>query len=246
MKLTGTITLDVGVHNADILQYYFGPANSAFGQVRLYEKVRVARNTAGPGGFYERWADHMPESIEPTGEDAMFGQVTFVNGALGQWIQHHAGHGQQLQQRLVFGSRGSIVAPGDRNGRPVRLFLDDGTEVLDKQVLEYAPSYQLDAVADVLFGGERIWHYDFDFPSTDRKLLALEYFEFASCIRARTQPEVTGEVGRAAVALVYAVFESEHAGRPVTLHEVESGAVDAYQQEIDEHLGLRPRTSLPT
>jgi predicted dehydrogenase len=245
MKLTGTITLDVGVHNADILQYYFGPASSAFGQVRLYEKVRVARNTSGPGGFYERWAARMPDSIEPTGEDAMFGQVTFANGALGQWIQHHAGHGQPVQQRLVFGSRGSIVAPGDRNGRPVRLFLDDGTEVIQEQVLDYAPSYRLDGVAAVLFGGERIWRYDFDFPSTDRKLLALEYYELASCIRAGTQPEVTGEVGRAAVALVYALFESDRAGRPVTLQEVESGAVDAYQQEIDEQLGLRPRSDHP-
>ena len=48
--MSGTISLDAGVHNADILQYYFGDAASAFGQVRLYEKTRV-RNTDGPGGF---------------------------------------------------------------------------------------------------------------------------------------------------------------------------------------------------
>ena len=40
------------------------------------------------------------------------------------------------------------------------------------------------------------------------------------------------------MALVYALFESQLAGRPVTIAEVESGAVDAYQREIDEHLGL--------
>lgn len=240
MKLTGTIALDVGVHNADILQYYFGPAESVFGQVRLYEKVRIARNLSGPGGFYERWAASMPASIEPTGEDAMFGQITFANGALGQWIQHHAGHGHPLQQRLVYGTRGSIVAPGDRNGRAVRLFLDDGTEVLGEQVLDCAPSYRLDPLAATLFGGERIWQYEFDFPSTDRKLLALEYHELATCIRHNVQPEVTGEVARAAVALVYALFEADRARRLVSLEEVESGAVDAYQREIDEHLGLLP------
>jgi predicted dehydrogenase len=240
MKLTGTIALDVGVHNADILQYYFGLADRAFGQVRLYEKVRVPRNVEGPGGFYDRWAASMPESIEPTGEDAMFGQITFANGALGQWVQHHAGHGERLQQRLVYGTRGSIVAPGDRNGRPVRLFLDDGTEVIGEQVLNQAPSYRLEPLAAALFGGERIWKYEFDFPTTDRKLLALEYSELATCIRDGVQPEVTGEVARADVALVYALFESDRAGRPVSLDEVESGAVDAYQREIDEHLGLRP------
>jgi predicted dehydrogenase len=50
-KLTGTITLDAGVHSADILQFYFGDATSAFGQTRLYEQTRVTRETAGPGGF---------------------------------------------------------------------------------------------------------------------------------------------------------------------------------------------------
>jgi hypothetical protein len=40
------------------------------------------------------------------------------------------------------------------------------------------------------------------------------------------------------VALVYALFESDRAGRPVTIEEVEAGAMDAYQREIDEHLGL--------
>ena len=44
--------------------------------------------------------------------------------------------------------------------------------------------------------------------------------------------------GRRAVALVHALFESQVAGRPVTLAEVETGAVDAYQREIDEHYGL--------
>ena len=239
MKLSGTITLDAGVHNADILQYYFGPARSAFGQVRLYEPRRVRRGTEGPGGFYAKWAQNMPESIEATGEDAIFGQITFQNGTLGQWTNHHAGHGQTLRQRLVYGTRGSITAPGDRNGRPVRLYLDDGTEIADQRIVDHAPSYRLEPVAASLFGGERIWHYNFDFPTTDRKLLALEYHELARCIRSGTQPEVTGEVARRDVALVYALFESDRAGRSVTIEEVETSMVDAYQREIDEHLGLR-------
>src|SRR5207245_9602999 len=92
-------------------------------QVRLLEKRRVRRGTDGPGGFYAKWAANMPESIEPTGEDAIFGQITFANGALGQWVNHHAGHGHSVPQRLVCGTRGSITSPGERNGRPVRLHL---------------------------------------------------------------------------------------------------------------------------
>ncbi|MBV9895536.1 MAG: Gfo/Idh/MocA family oxidoreductase [Chloroflexi bacterium] len=238
MKLSGTIPLDAGVHNADILQYYIGDAHSAFGQVRLLEKTRVRRNTDGPGGFYAKWASGMPESIQPTGEDAIFGQITFANGALGHWVNNHAGHGESLHQRKVFGTRGSITSPGDRNGRPVELHIDDVGVITGARVLDYAPSYRLQPAAAALFGGERIWHYDFDFPTTDRKLLALEYHELATCIRTGQQPEVTGAVAMRDVALVYALFESDRARRPVTIEEVESSAVDAYQREIDEQIGL--------
>lgn len=237
-KLTGTLTLDAGVHSADILQYYFGDPASAFGQVRLYEKTRYTRDTAGPGGWYEKWAAALPESIEATGEDAMFGLITFANGTLGQWVDHYAGHGEAFSHRMVFGTRGSIAAPGDRNGRPVRLTLDDGTNIADGSILDYAPSYRLDAVTSAIFGDERPWTYSLDFPTTDRKILALEYAEFATCIRNGIQPEVDGIVGRRAVALVYALFESQFVNRPVTIDEVETTAVDAYQREIDQHLGL--------
>jgi predicted dehydrogenase len=237
-KLTGALTLDAGVHSADILQYYFGDPASAFGQTRLYEKTRVRRDTAGPGGWYEKWAANIPPRIEATGEDAMFGLITFANGALGQWTDHYAGHGESFSHRMVFGTRGSIAAPGDRNGRPVRLVRDDEGEIADGRILDFAPSYRLDSIAAALFGGERPWTYSFDFPATDRKIIALEYAEFAHCIRTGAQPEVDGIAGRRAVALVYALFESQLINRPVTIAEVEAVAVDAYQREIDEHLGL--------
>ena len=237
-KLMGTITLDAGVHNADIMQYYLGDAASVSGQARLYEKTRYTRNTKGPGGFYEKWATDYPESVIATGEDAIFALITFENGAIAQWTNHHAGHGEPIHVRKVFGTKGSIAAPGDRNGRPVRLILDDGTDISDERILDYAPSYRLNPVAATLFGGERVWTYSFDFPVTDRKILALEYHEFAECIRSGTQPEVNGAVAKRDAALVNAVFESSVAGRPVTIAEVEAGAVDEYQREIDTHYGL--------
>jgi predicted dehydrogenase len=240
-KLTGTLTLDAGVHSADILQYYFGDPVSAFGKARLYEKTRVRRDSDGPGGYYAKWAGTLPETVEATGEDAIFGLITFANGSLGQWIDHYAGHGQPFHNRMLFGTKGSITAPGDRNGHPVRLVLDDGTDVCDERVLAYSPSYKLSPIAAQLFARERPWTYAFDFPATDRKLLALEYHELASCVRDGTRPEVDSLVARRAVALVYAVFESEATGRPVTIEEVESSAVDVYQREIDEYLGLVPQ-----
>ncbi|CAN5531597.1 Gfo/Idh/MocA family oxidoreductase [soil metagenome] len=237
-KLTGTITLDAGVHNSDILQYYFGDAVSAFGQARIFEKTRFSRDTSGPGGFYEKWAANIPQQIDATGEDALFGLITFENGAVGQWVHHHAGHGEPFLHRMVFGTKGSISAPGDRNGNPVRLVLDDGTDIADERILDFASGYQLERVGSALFGSDRPWTYDFDFATTDRKLIALEHAELAACIRSGTKPEVDGSVALRAVALVYALFESQVANRPVTIAEIESNAIDTYQREIDDHYGL--------
>lgn len=237
-KLKGTLTLDAGVHNADILMYYLGDVAMVFGEARLYEKYRYKTNTAGPGGFYAKWADQIPDRVEATGEDAMFGYLRFRNGAIGQWINHHAGHGQPLHGRYVYGSKGSLASPGDRNGRPLRLSFDGGKEVADGEILDYAPSYRLSPLAAQLFGGERVWTYSFPFVEIDAKIIATEYHEFADCIQTGRTPEVDGTVGRRDTALVYALFESGKLGRAVTLDELEAVEVDAYQREIDQYLGL--------
>ncbi len=237
-KYTGALTLDAGVHHADLLMYYLGPVREVYGEARLYERYRYKRDTGGPGGFYAKWADQVPAVVEATGEDALFAYLRYENGVIGQWVFHHAGHGRPLHQRLIYGSQGCLELPGDRNGRPIVLYRADGSRIADERILDYAPSYRLNPLAAQLFGGERVWTYTFPFPETDAKILALEYHEFGECLRTGQPPEVTGEVGKRAVALVYAAFESGLAGRAVTLAEVESGALDLYQRAIDAHHGL--------
>lgn len=238
MKLRGAVVLDVGVHNSDILQYYLGNAVAIYGEGRLDEPRRVKGDVSGPGGFYAKWGATFPDEIEATGEDTLYGYVRFDNGAVAQWIQNHAGHGEAVQTRIVFGSKGSLRCPGDRNGRPLRLVLDGGVEITDASILEYAPSFRLSPLAGELFGGERIWTYAFPFSETDAKILALEYHEFGDCIVSGRTPEVTGEVARRDVALVYGALESGILGRPVTLDEIESEMVAVYQREIDVFYGL--------
>jgi predicted dehydrogenase len=236
-KRSGTIVLDAGVHNADILQYYLGPVREVYGEAKIFERIRYRGGTSGPGGFYEKWAAAMPEQIEATGEDTLFAYLKFAGGATGQWLDSHAGHGQSRSERALWGSAGSLVAPGDRNGRPVRLFRE-GREISGEAVLEYAPSYRLEPAAAALFGGERVARYTFPFPVTDAKILALEYYEFAQCIRGQRKPEVGGDVALRDIALIYAIIESGVAGRAVTLDEIVDSQVDAYQRELDEALGL--------
>jgi predicted dehydrogenase len=238
MKLSGTIAVDAGIHYADILRFYLGEVRTIFGEARIQEKVRYNSGSAGPGGFYARWSTDFPDSIEPTGEDALYAQLAFDNGAIGHWVDDSAGHGLPTRARHVFGSEASLECPGDRNGRPLALHFDDGTRVADEAILERAPSYRLEPLAAELFGGDRAWTYSFEFNDTDSRLLALEYHELGACVTSGAAPEVTLDEGRRDLALTYAPFESGALGRAVSLDEVLSGAASRYQAEIDVHLGL--------
>jgi len=120
----------------------------------------------------------------------------------------------------------------------VRLHVGEAQEVLGERILDYAPSYRLSPLAAQLFGGERVWTYEYPFQETDAKIMALEFHELGECIRTGQQPEVSGEVGRRAVALVNGLLESGRLGAPVSIDAVEEVEVDAYQREIDEHFGL--------
>ena len=93
-------------------------------------------------------------------------------------------------------------------------------------------------VTAALFGGERLWCYDFSFPETDRKIIAIEYADFATAVRHKSVPEVDAYQGTHAVALSYAMLESGTLGRLVTMDEMMSEQVDTYQREINESLGL--------
>jgi predicted dehydrogenase len=241
-KLGGSLPLDAGVHNADMVQYYLGVAELAFGSGHLFEKLRYKRpsrpGAGGPGGFYSKWSDALPDFVEADGEDALFGYVKFRNGTVGQFTFHTAAHGQRMDGRYIYGSKGSLESHGDRNGRPFKLSFDDGNEVVGEEILDYAPSYKLSPVAAQLFGGERLWTYPFSFTETDAKILALEYHEFAECILTGQQPEVDGTMAQHDLAFINAMYESGVLGRAVTLEEVERVEVDAYQREIDQQLGL--------
>ncbi|HEY3108994.1 MAG TPA: Gfo/Idh/MocA family oxidoreductase [Chloroflexota bacterium] len=244
MKYTASMPIDAGVHSADMLRFLFGEVKWVWGETRLHEKVRYKTDSTGPGGMYARWLNTLPDKIEPTGDDALYAQITFQSGVIGSWIHDAAGHGRRFGTKHVFGSKGSLELSNPRSGHPVRLYLDDGTEIGDEKILEHAPSYRLSPLAAELFGGERVWRYGFEFNDVDAKILALEYNELGQCISTGAKPEVTGEEGRNDLALNYGPFEAGRLGRPLTMDELISGRADAYQREIDEKLGLLTPTTV--
>ena len=238
-KNMGGMLLDGGVHNADMMLYYLGDVREVYAKTQLWEPTRYKPTRAGGvSGFYERWYIEMPESIEATAEDTLISVISFESGTMGQWTQCYAGHGQGFGRKLIYGSKGSLRPGGTRNGVSPVVHLDGQEEITGDALLDLVPDFHLDAITAQLFGGDRLPSYGRDFPAADRKLLAVEYHEFAECVLTGKVPEVDGLVGRKAMALCYASFESSVLNRPVGLAEVESEQVGAYEAEINDHLGI--------
>ena len=244
-KNSSGLLLDVGVHYADIMEYFLGRAVSVYAQTRLYEKIRQnpvagrdVQEKTSPAGVYERWQKEMPAAFEATAEDAGYATILFESGAVAQYIEDHAARGQDLRQRLIYGSLGSLDLPGDRSGGRLRLFLEGKEPLDDHRLFELVPEFRLDRATAALFGGERLYEYSFPFPETDRKIIAIEYREFGDAILESRVPEVDVEQGARSVALAYALMESQVAGRALSVDEVLEDRISAYQEEINQTLGL--------
>ena len=238
------VLLDVGVHFSDILEFYLGPVRTVYAQSRLHEPIRynpaagpAGRSSSNPAGVYGKWQNQMPAQFEATAEDASYATLLFESGAVCQFIEDHAAHGQGVWTRQIHGSAGSLELPSDRSGQLITLH-KDGEAICDESLLDIVPDFHLEPITAALFGGDRLWGYEFPFPVTDRKLLATEYGEFGLAIEDGGSIEVDPAQGARSVALTYAMLESNVAGRALTMDEVLSEKVDAYQLEIDEELGL--------
>jgi predicted dehydrogenase len=242
-KDSGGMLLDGGVHNADMMLYFMGDMSQVYARIALWEKTRVKpKGGGGVSGFYERWYGEMPESIEATAEDTVTAVINFKSGAMGQWTQSYAAHGRGFGHKVIYGSQGSLIPGGTRNGVSPVLKRDEGDEISGPALLDLVPGFHLDTVTTALFNGDRMASYDVPFPAADRKLLAIEFYEMGECILSHTPsgvpqrhstPEVDGLVGRRAVAMCYAAFESSALNRPVSLDEIEAEQVGSYEAEIN-------------
>jgi predicted dehydrogenase len=238
------VLIDVGVHFADMIEYLLGEVELVAAQTRLHEPIRKnpaadgGTPTANPAGVYGRWQKEMPATFAATAEDAVYATLVFKSGLVGQYIEDHAGHGPNVWARQIYGSAGSISLPVDRSGGNIRLYIAGQGEIGIAGLLDLVPDFRLDTVTASLFGGERLAEYSFSFAETDRKLLAVEYADFAEAIRGQHAPEVDAAQGARSVAIAYALLESGALGRPVTVAEVLAEELAGYQQSIDQGLGL--------
>lgn len=232
-RLSGGVTLDLGIHAASILRYLLGDVESVVGITRLLRPVRRR-----PDDGRELGRRRARGQITATADDALWALLRFKSGAIGQWCLNAGAAGLPLRQRIIHGERGSLVVSADATGRAPRLDLLSGRSITDDALLEYAPSYRLDSVAARAFERDRSTSYSLSAVEVDRKLLALVLHEFGDVIAGNRLPEVGVDDGRRDVALVLAVSESAILSGYVSLDQVEDGSVDAHQRDHDADLGL--------
>jgi len=238
------VLLDVGVHFADMMEYFMGEISSVYAQTRLYEKTRHNPAGAGetpqsaPNPIYAKFQKQMPADFEATAEDACYATINFASGAVGQYIENHAGHGKGIWCREIHGSKGSMDLPNDRSGRNLVLHRLGQESISDERILDLVPDFKLDTATAALFGGDRLWKYEFPFEYTDRKLIAVEYDDFARGILGERPVEVDLYQGTRSVAVSYSILESGVAGRLVTLDEVLNEELDAYQRDINDSMDI--------
>lgn len=202
-------SIDIGVHQMDVLRYVMGEVRTVQALVRTFEPERTWKDGAG----------RITQRVRVSVDDTYFAGVRFVNDAIAQLLWSWAGHGEALAIAATpafFGSKGCVKAG--------QLILDDGS----REALLQRFERELDADARERY-----------FPLGLRDTYAVLQLEWLRGIAGGGPgPETSGEEGLRDLAAAYAILESGVVERAVSLDEVLRGQVDAYQREIDQHYGL--------
>ena len=206
LKEKGAIGMDMGVHYADIIQFYLGEYDQIFGSGFIVEPLRrKPDHESHPLESYRKRVKTYPEFVEATGEDSVVALYRMASGAVAN-LTLVEGRGGKGWERSVHGPAGAVYASGERNGNPVLLRLE-GKEYRGKEVLELLPDFELDEITARLFGPDGV---EYGLPTEephpgyaiDARHLAIEYHDFARAILESGRPEVDGLIGTRAVAAI--------------------------------------------
>lgn len=217
----GGIIMDMGIHYADLLEYYLGPVTQVVGMNGLIDHERV---------------DAQGQRHPVDAEDITAGVARYQSGAIAHYLIDRAGRGEGHFVRTIHGTGGSLAIPRDRSGLPNKLVQrrNGRDEVVPvEEHLALVPDFRLDDVTATLFGGERLSSYEMDFADIDANLLGVEQADFVAAIVEDRDPEVSGEMGMRSLALVLGFLESELLGRILSIDELLESDQMPYQTKIE-------------
>jgi predicted dehydrogenase len=225
LRAKGGIVVDMGIHYADLLEYFLGPVDQVVGMNAMVDQERI---------------DPQGNRHAVDAEDLSAGVARYRSGAIAHYLLNRAGRGEGHFLRIIHGTGGSLAIPRDRSGLPVKLVQrHQGTDevIPEEALLAMVPNFALDEVTAALFGGERLSSYQMEYRDIDASLLGVEQADFVEAILNDREPEVTGEIGLRSLALVLAFLESELLGRIVTIEEILRDRAMPYQSQIERSSG---------
>jgi predicted dehydrogenase len=208
LQAGGGGSIDIGVHLFHQIRHLMGPITEISASIAQFEPERIDRDAFGA----------ISGSVPNEVEDAFFANLRFASGAIGTAFSSWGGHGAASgygKGATIYGSAGSLQ--GDE------VTLDTGLRGTTTDL------YTRGASADIRQA---------QFPAGIRDAFALEMLDFLNSIASGRPMEASGDEGVVDLATAFAVLESATVNRPVTIDDVLTGTVDAYQAEIDAHYGL--------
>ncbi len=151
-------------------------------------------------------------------DDTHLAAMGFDNGALGQLLWSWGLHGPPTELSgapVFYGTEGAIYggclhAPSGTQENLVALFERELTDT-EREGL---------------------------FPLGLTDAFAIQAWDFLNAIATQSEMETSGTEGLHDLACAFAMIESSHLKRHVTLSEMLAHEADVYQREIDEHYGL--------
>lgn len=181
------------------------------------ESVSALARVVEPARYLRDSTGEVLDTVECDADDVFMALATFASGAIGQVSFSFAGHGEASMPTgpILYGSSGSL------HGERLTLDGQESTTLDDY----FAQHGSADA--------ERL------FPRGLSDPFGLLIGDWLAAIREGRPAETSGEEGLRDLAASFAIVESSLAGRAVTLTDVLSGAVDAYQRDLDDYYGLR-------
>ena len=208
----GGMLFDAGAHFTDMMLYVFGAVKEVDCDMRTFLPIMLNSRELGK----------QPLDVE----DTWLGTLRFESGFVGHWSYSRAAFGHNVSTGVFYGEKGSFH---DRQKwmHPFQLGADlmtkDGVEVKYEDLnAQYLASLSAKKKAAL-------------FPYDLSDGISNECYDFIEAVAEDKEPEIGGEKAMMAKAVCLAMYESQFCGRPVTIADVISGKVNAYQKPVDEY-----------
>lgn len=204
----GGISLDLGVHQFDMVRQVCGEVRSVTARTTVTERKRVTRDANGV----------VIDEVECDADDTFYASFVTDGGCSGTLFGSWSGAGTNT----VLGNGPTFYGTGGRVS-------GDQLHLRNGETQSVTALYERDAAKETK---ER------DRPFGLENEFAIAQYDWLRAIENGEQPETSGREGLIDLACAYAIVESSLAGREVTIEEVMNGQIDTYQQPINRHFGI--------